>query len=517
MNSNVRNFIVILAVGVCLLTGAYFAKDWLARQIDRRTSDAAGVTGTLRIGVDNWVGYLPLCSKELRTRMHAVGYRVQCVDDSADYAARTKRLRQGEIEFAVMTVDALLLHGGKEKFPGSVIMVIDESSGGDALVARKDRLASLDDLKVRTDYRIAFTAGSPSEYLLKAVAVHFDVPPLRNSQGTWRVGVKSSQEALKQLRDGKVDAAVLWEPDVSRALAEKGMHRVLGTENTRRLIVDVLTVNREFSRSNPEAVKALLEHYFRVLKQFRDNPEALAAEVKSATRMNDEQVAAMLKGVRFTTLTENARDWFGIGKDARPGGVALIETLEATAQVLVDSGDFRENPIPERDPYRLQHRVFVEELYKSGSAQAGDALPAAAAGERPFKELTDAQWDKLTEIGTLKVRPITFASGTSELSHDGKVELDNAAQHLVHYPNFRVVVRGHTGTRGDAESNRELSQERADAVKRYLMVTHNIDDPRLRAMGYGGERPLRRNADESDRAYQYRLPRVELYLAAEAY
>jgi outer membrane protein OmpA-like peptidoglycan-associated protein len=347
--------------------------------------------------------------------------------------------------------------------------------------------------------------------------VHFDVPPLRNPQGAWRVGVKSSAEALKQLREGKVEAAVLWEPDVSRALAEKGMHRVLGTENTRRLIVDVLLVNREFSRSNPAAVKALLTQYFRVLKHFRDTPDALAAEVKSATRMSDEQVAAMLKGVRWTTLTENARDWFGIGADGRPGNVALIETLESTAQVLVDSGDFRENPIPERDPYRLQHRLYVEELFSTGSAQAGDAVPPPAPGARAFKELSESQWDKLTEIGTLKVRPITFASGDSELSHDGKIELDNAAQHLQHYPNFRVVVRGHTGSRGDPASNQELSQERAEAVKRYLIVTHNIDEARLRAVGYGGERPLARVADEGDRAYQYRLPRVELFLAAEAY
>jgi outer membrane protein OmpA-like peptidoglycan-associated protein len=103
------------------------------------------------------------------------------------------------------------------------------------------------------------------------------------------------------------------------------------------------------------------------------------------------------------------------------------------------------------------------------------------------------------------------------LSHDGKVELDSAAQHLAHYPNFRVVVRGHTGARGDAASNQALSLERADAVKRYLMVTHNIEETRLRAVGYGGERPLPRAANESDRAYQYRLPRVELYLASEAY
>jgi outer membrane protein OmpA-like peptidoglycan-associated protein len=294
------------------------------------------------------------------------------------------------------------------------------------------------------------------------------------------------------------------------------MHRVLGTENTRRLIVDVLTVNREFSRANPDAVKLLLSNYFRVLRHFRDNPEALAAEVKSATRMNDSQVAAMLKGVRWTTLSENARDWFGVGASGRSGGEGLVETLEATAQILVDSGDFRENPMPERDPYRLQHRLYVEELYTTGLGGAPDAA-AAATGTRAFNALSDAQWDKLTEIGTLKVRPITFQSGTADLSLDGKVELDSAAQNLAHYPHFRVVVRGHTGTRGDAQSNQALSFERADAVKRYLMVTHGIDEARLRAVGYGGERPLKRVQDESDRAYQYRLPRVELYLASEGY
>ena len=517
MSGHLKGFVALLMVGLGLLFGADYALKWFKQKTQIGASDASGVKKTLRIGIDNWVGYLPLCSKELRTRMHNDGYRLQCDDDKADYAARMKRLRQGELEFAVTTVDSMLLNGGKEQFPGTIIMVIDESSGGDAIVARKEKLASLEDLKTKSGYRIAFTAGSPSEHLLKSIAVHFDVPPLRNRQGGWRVAVNSSADALKQLGEGKVDAAVLWEPDVSRALAMPGMHRILGTENTRRVIVDVLTVNREFSRAQPEAVKLLMSHYFRVLRHFRDNPEVLNAEVKDATRMTEQQVVAMLKGVRWASLTDNARDWFGVGGGGTGRtGLGLIETLEATAQILVDSGDFRENPMPERDPYRMQHRVFIEELYSTGLG-ADKATADKGGGARAFGALDDKQWDSLAEIGTLKIRPVTFQSGAAELSTDGKQELDSAAQNLSHYPNFRVVVRGHTGTRGDAESNRALSLERADAVKRYLTVTHAIDEARLRAVGYGGERPLPRAAGESERAHEYRLPRVELYLVSEAF
>ncbi len=52
-------------------------------------------------------------------------------------------------------------------------------------------------------------------------------------------------------------------------------------------------------------------------------------------------------------------------------------------------------------------------------------------------------------------------------------ELDKAAENLRHYPNFCVVIEGHTGLRGDAEANRELSELRAEAVSRWRLV---IDD-----------------------------------------
>ena len=146
-------------------------------------------------------------------------------------------------------------------------------------------------------------------------------------------------------------------------------------------------------------------------------------------------------------------------------------------------------------------------------AEAG----AAQSLGRQFKPLSEQAWSSLREIGTLKTLPVVFQSGTAELGLEGKQELDKAMENLRHYPNFRVVVKGHTGLRGNPEENRKLSQERAESVARYLQVTYNVDLNRLRVVGYGSEKPLPQLPGESERAYGYRLPRVELSLVAEVF
>ena len=97
----------------------------------------------------------------------------------------------------------------------------------------------------------------------------------------------------------------------------------------------------------------------------------------------------------------------------------------------------------------------------------------------------------------------------------GKEEIDLIIKNLQHYPNFRIEIRGHTGTRGEAYMNQVLSQERADTVLRYLDITYGIDANRVRAIGLGGTKPLAKLPGESTRAYNYRLPRVEIVLVSE--
>ncbi len=502
-----------LAIGL-ILVGAgvmgYFKWDEY-RNKDRQqvaTSDARGTKGHIAIGVDNWVGYFPLCSRAMKLEMRKRGFTLECRDDKADYSARLDALKKGDIQFAAATVDAYLLNGASRSYPGAIIAVIDESKGGDALVAWKDQLARLEDLKrAPAGTTIAFTPGSPSEHLLKALASHFDIPYLRQKTGPWRVEAEGSSDALAKLQKKASTAAVLWEPDVSKALAQPGVIKLLGTEDTRRLIVDVLLVGRDYSQKQPQAVSDLLAAYYQVLQTYADDRDQLLADAKSSMGLKDEQTAAVLKGVRWATLVENGEIWMGTtGK-----GQEVVEAIESALQILTEAGDFKDNPLPDRDPYRLVDSQYLNVLYSNSQAHAKRLPPL----ERKFAVLDEAGWNALREVGALRTRPVQFQSGTADLSIEGKQELDKLAENLKHYPNFRIVIKGHTGIKGDSEENRRLSEDRAEAVARYFQVTYSIDPNRIRVLGLGGSQPLPRLSGESDRAFGYRLPRVEIVMASE--
>ena len=227
----------------------------------------------------------------------------------------------------------------------------------------------------------------------------------------------------------------------------------------------------------------------------------------------------MLKGVHWSNLDSNARKWFGVPVQGATSIEDLSDTIQSTVQILQDSHDFTKNPLPDGDPYRIINSKFIQELYVGlVSSQFGvEKAPEPIIGslEKRFLKLGDAEWDALREIGTLRIRPITFQSGMSGLGEEDKKEIDFAVDALKHYPNYRVVIRGHTGLHGDKKENKRLSLQRADAVKSYIEATYHIDVNRLRTVGMGSDSPLAKKPDESERAYQYRLPRVEMYLVSE--
>jgi outer membrane protein OmpA-like peptidoglycan-associated protein len=68
-----------------------------------------------------------------------------------------------------------------------------------------------------------------------------------------------------------------------------------------------------------------------------------------------------------------------------------------------------------------------------------------------------------------------------------------------------VVIEGHTDTTGSTAVNELLSQQRADAVREYLIANQTVPEERVTSLGYGSIRPLASNATEEGRAINRRI------------
>ena len=87
--------------------------------------------------------------------------------------------------------------------------------------------------------------------------------------------------------------------------------------------------------------------------------------------------------------------------------------------------------------------------------------------------------------------PIPFAFDSADILPQAKPQLDAVAAGIRLLPaTQKVVIEGHTDAIGGEEYNDELSQRRAQSVRRYLVAAHGIDASRLQAEGLGKHQPL---------------------------
>ncbi|MCB0658333.1 MAG: OmpA family protein [Saprospiraceae bacterium] len=98
----------------------------------------------------------------------------------------------------------------------------------------------------------------------------------------------------------------------------------------------------------------------------------------------------------------------------------------------------------------------------------------------------------------VQLKYVQFETGSATLTALSRYELGNLIDVLNDHPDLRIELAGHTDSTGDATANQELSQQRAEAVLNYL-TDHGINGDRLRAVGYGQNRPIDTNETEEGR------------------
>ncbi|MCA9752943.1 MAG: OmpA family protein, partial [Gemmatimonadetes bacterium] len=105
----------------------------------------------------------------------------------------------------------------------------------------------------------------------------------------------------------------------------------------------------------------------------------------------------------------------------------------------------------------------------------------------------------------MTLKGVYFDSGTATIKRESFAVLEDAASFLLQNDALQVVIEGHTDSTGSTDTNLALSQRRADAVLKYLVVNHGVEPGRLTARGLGPQEPIASNDTPDGRALNRRI------------
>lgn len=163
-----------------------------------------------------------------------------------------------------------------------------------------------------------------------------------------------------------------------------------------------------------------------------------------------------------------------------------FDDIHATAILQYTFGQKRAlQAIPE--PYATQAAsVEIPDADGDGVPDYLDLCPGTPA-EHAVNEYGCSQYqarDRRFEIN------VTFALNSADIQDEFLQEISVFAEHLRQNPDQMLRIEGHTDSSGRGWRNRQLSQERADAVKSVLVDDFGIDASRIKTQGYADTRPL---------------------------
>jgi len=115
----------------------------------------------------------------------------------------------------------------------------------------------------------------------------------------------------------------------------------------------------------------------------------------------------------------------------------------------------------------------------------------------------DVPLSTLSAGSTIALRNIFFNTASYELLPTSNAELDKLVNLLKGSPNLRIELGGHTDNVGADAANLTLSDQRAQAVRDYV-IAKGVDGARITAKGYGETKPIATNETEAGRAQNRR-------------
>jgi len=183
-----------------------------------------------------------------------------------------------------------------------------------------------------------------------------------------------------------------------------------------------------------------------------------------------------------------------------------ITTLQANHQFLKDQVKTQQAEIESMNKQiaSLEGRTREEQA-------ARERLAAEKRFNQLFNEVRDFFNPDEAEVyrqGTdliIRLKTIQFPVGKHVIMPSNYSRLNKVQQAIRTFGEPDIVIEGHTDTTGFETRNEHLSQQRAEAVRSYLVANGTLTMEKITAIGYGSKRPLASNRTAEGRAINRRI------------
>ena len=246
------------------------------------------------LGQSSWIGYAPLYLADQKGFFDAHGADVD-VEFFESKTDSKSALAAGKIQGMSTTVDTHVMSEASG-MDLSIVLALDTSNGGDGVSAKSD----ISDIKSLAGHTVALdTSGGASyfwfQYLLQKEGMTLDDVQVVNM---------SSGDAGAAFVAGEVDAAVTWEPWLSKAKETENGSVLIDSSSTRGVIVDALAMDKELAEQLPGPVKPIVRVWYDALAYMESNPDDAYKIMMEYT--GDETVEALQTSMKEVAFYDKA-------------------------------------------------------------------------------------------------------------------------------------------------------------------------------------------------------------------
>lgn len=320
---------------------------------------------------------------------------------------------------------------------------------------------------------------------------------------------KRVAEAYRDLEITAIKSNVLGEVRTTIKAAERSNAKKYAP-NAYATALKKLNATDAFISSNPYEVEEITRKAKDALFYARRANE-LVQESKKIQGMNSEQIVLRMEDIFYKTTNQlSAPDMRDQKFDIQ------LDNITGSIRAMQENQNFLNSKIEELSSEIETLKVEVTSLEgKSREEQmAKERLEAEKRFNEKFQAIQSYFNKEEAEVYrqgnqlVVRLRGMQFPIGTAVIMPENYALLSKVQQALRTFDEPEVIIEGHTDSTGAADVNEQLSQERAEAVKEYLIANKTLPESSLFAIGYGSSKPLMSNETAEGRAVNRRIDMI---------